>query len=224
MSDTSRPPPTRQPSAPPEGVPVGPADQARGTAQTYELFQQKQQKQQQQSPSPSPHHPASAAEALAAGEAVRRGLVDIQAAAAAAGDQQQQQQGGGGGGRATVTAAAQTIRRDEWWELHRIPCARDGLMAGIGGGAVTGAVRFIARSSIATAVQWSFGGFLIGAIAKWEYCRAQRRQEKAAMALLIETRERKQLEKKREMEEKAAEAARRRKEEEDKARRWYKFW
>lgn len=74
------------------------------------------------------------------------------------------------------------------------------------------------------AANWAFGAFLLGSIVQWEYCQAQRRKERAAMARVVEVIDRKQAEKKAQ----AAEAARLKRVSEEKAQQaqksWYKFW
>lgn len=74
------------------------------------------------------------------------------------------------------------------------------------------------------AANWAFGAFLLGSVIQWEYCQAQRRKERVAMARAVEIIDRKQAEKKAQ----AAEAARLRKEAAEKAQQaqksWYKFW
>ena len=65
---------------------------------------------------------------------------------------------------------------------------------------------------------------MLSSLVGWEYCQAQRRKEKMAIARVVEVMDRKAAEKKQKIEE----AARRKKEAEEKAkadaRRWYKFW
>ncbi|KAI1344491.1 hypothetical protein F5Y15DRAFT_411324 [Xylariaceae sp. FL0016] len=126
--------------------------------------------------------------------------------------------------KATVTEAFQTIKRDEWLNVHKIPCAREGFMTGIGSGAVLGMGRMVFGASIPKAANWGFGSFLIGCIVQWEYCQMQRRKEKAAMARVVEVIDRKQAEKKAQ----AEETARRKQEAIEKAKQaqksWYKFW
>ncbi|KAI1489937.1 hypothetical protein F5X96DRAFT_582211 [Biscogniauxia mediterranea] len=126
--------------------------------------------------------------------------------------------------RPTFTEGIQSIKSDDFLAVHKMPCAREGFLTGIGAGAVIGAGRFVLGAGIPKAANWAFGSFLLGSIIQWEYCQAQRMKERAAMARVVEVIDRKQAEKKAKM----AEALRIKEEEEEKARqankRWYKFW
>ncbi|KAI1136511.1 hypothetical protein F5Y05DRAFT_110592 [Hypoxylon sp. FL0543] len=127
----------------------------------------------------------------------------------------------------TITEGIRSIKPDDILNVHKIPCARQGLMTGIGAGAVVGMGRYIIGGRVPRAANWAFGAFFIGSIIQWEYCRAQRANEKAAMARVVEVIDRKQAEKKA----RDAEAARLKQEAEEKSRQeaatkksWYKFW
>ncbi|KAI0813708.1 hypothetical protein GGR55DRAFT_676642 [Xylaria sp. FL0064] len=128
--------------------------------------------------------------------------------------------------RPTIKDGFQSIKSDDFLKLHHIPCAREGLMTGIGAGAVIGTGRYFIGGRASKAANWAFGAFLLGSIVQWEYCQAQRRKERAAMARVVEVIDRKQAEKKAQ----AAEAARLKREaEQEKAQQqaqksWYKFW
>ncbi|KAI1108160.1 hypothetical protein F5Y14DRAFT_108225 [Nemania sp. NC0429] len=128
--------------------------------------------------------------------------------------------------RPTFKDGVQSIKSDDWTKIHHIPCAREGFMTGIGAGTVVGAGRYFVGAKVPKAANWACGAFVLGSVVQWEYCQAQRRKERAAMARVVEVIDRKQAEKKAE----AAEAARLRREaaEEEKARQarrsWYKLW
>lgn len=83
---------------------------------------------------------------------------------------------------------------------------------------------FFSAAKLFQALNWGVGGFVLSSLVGWEYCQAQRRKEKMAIARVVEVMDRKAAEKK----QKAEEAARRQKEAEEKAKadaqRWYKFW
>ncbi|KAI1398953.1 hypothetical protein F4819DRAFT_436959 [Hypoxylon fuscum] len=113
----------------------------------------------------------------------------------------------------SITEGFQSIKPDDIFKVHQIPCARQGLMTGIGAGAAMGMGRYFIGARIPKAANWAFGSFFLGSIIQWEYCRAQRNKERAAVARMVEIIDRKQAEKKAE-----AEAARFRKEAEEKAR------
>ncbi|KAI0427471.1 hypothetical protein F5Y09DRAFT_29785 [Xylaria sp. FL1042] len=126
--------------------------------------------------------------------------------------------------RPTIKEGFESIKSDDFLKIHHIPCAREGLMTGIGAGTVVGAGRYFTGARAPKAANWAFGAFLLGSIVQWEYCQAQRRKERAAMARVVEVMDRKQAEKAQ-----AAEAARLKREAEEKAQQqaqksWYKFW
>ncbi|KAK6834778.1 ribosomal protein YmL8 [Apiospora arundinis] len=131
----------------------------------------------------------------------------------------------GGNKRPTVSEGFKTIKKDDWFRIHQIPCAREGFMTGIVTGFVTGSGRLIAGGKLSKSLNWGVGGFLISSLVGWEYCQSMRRKEKAAMARVVEVIDRKKAEKMKQ----AEEAARKRKEaaekaKEEAAKRWYKFW
>ncbi|KAK7966841.1 uncharacterized protein PG986_001118 [Apiospora aurea] len=152
----------------------------------------------------------------------RDGSISTTAASASANAAPQTE--GTGNKRPTVSDGFKTIKRDDWFRIHQIPCAREGFMTGIVTGFVTGSGRLIAGGKLSKGLNWGVGGFLISSLVGWEYCQAMRRKEKAAMARVVEVMDRKKAEKMKQ----AEEAARKRKEAAEKAKaesaRWYKFW
>ncbi|KAI1761082.1 hypothetical protein GGR53DRAFT_469700 [Hypoxylon sp. FL1150] len=128
----------------------------------------------------------------------------------------------------SITEGIQSIKPNDFLNVHQIPCARQSLLTGIGAGAVVGMGRFVVGGRIPRAANWAFWSFFLGSIGQWEYCRAQRANEKANVARIVQVMDKKQAEKKAQ----AEEAARLRKEQaEEKARQeaaakksWYKFW
>ncbi|KAI2462901.1 hypothetical protein F4781DRAFT_161582 [Annulohypoxylon bovei var. microspora] len=125
--------------------------------------------------------------------------------------------------RHTVTEAFQSIKSDDFLSVHKIPCARQGLMTGIGAGAVVGAGRYITGGRIPKAANWAFGAFFISSAIQWEYCRAQRASEHASMARIVEIMDKKKAQEAAQ----AAEAARlkQEKERQEAAKKsWYKIW
>ncbi|KAI0397562.1 hypothetical protein F5Y17DRAFT_348584 [Xylariaceae sp. FL0594] len=126
----------------------------------------------------------------------------------------------------TLKDGFESIKREDFLKLHQIPCAREGLLTGIGAGAVTGVGRYLTGAKAPKAANWAFGAFLLGSIIQWEYCQAQRRKERAAMARAVEIMDQRKVEK---AQAAAAEAARLRKQREEEAlksqqKSWYKFW
>ncbi|KAI3331028.1 hypothetical protein F4824DRAFT_504439 [Ustulina deusta] len=126
--------------------------------------------------------------------------------------------------RPTFKEGFQSISSADFFKIHQIPCAREGLMTGIVAGTAVGMGRSFTGARAPKAANWAFGGFLLGSVIQWEYCQVQRRKERAAMARVVEVIDRKQAEKKA----RAAEAARLKREAEEKAQQaqksWYKFW
>ncbi|RYP07759.1 hypothetical protein DL765_009024 [Monosporascus sp. GIB2] len=130
--------------------------------------------------------------------------------------------------RPTLKEGLQSIKADDFLNVHKIPCARQGFLTGIGTGAVVGMGRYVFGARIPKAANWAFGAFLLGSVIQFEVCQAQRYQERAAMARVVEVIDRKQAEKKA----KAEEAARLRREAAEKKaageaaakKSWYTFW
>ncbi|KAL7619851.1 hypothetical protein AAE478_010396 [Parahypoxylon ruwenzoriense] len=127
----------------------------------------------------------------------------------------------------SIKEGIQSIKSDDFLSVHKIPCARQGFMTGIASGAVVGMGRYLKGGPVPKAANWAFGAFFIGCIAQWEYCRAQRSNERAAIARVVEVMDRKQAEKKAKAVEEARlkeEAAERARQEAVARRSWYKFW
>ncbi|KAI5863662.1 hypothetical protein GGS23DRAFT_596168 [Durotheca rogersii] len=136
----------------------------------------------------------------------------------------------------TIRDGIQSIKRDDFFGVHRIPCARQAFMTGIVAGTVAGFGRYLvgapanrrprgATARIPKAANWAFGTFFVASIGQWEYCRAQRASELVAMARVVEVIDRKQAEKKAEtarLQQEAAEKLER--EAAAKRKSWYKFW
>ncbi|CAK7214022.1 hypothetical protein SCUCBS95973_002001 [Sporothrix curviconia] len=136
--------------------------------------------------------------------------------------------------RASVSDAVKSIKASDFLTVYQVPCARQGFLTGIGGGAVVGALRYILGASVPRAANWAVGAFALGGIVSFEVCQAARRAEAAKMKRVVEVYDRKQADLQRQKAEKArhAAAAAARAEEsrrlEEAARRaarpWYKFW
>ncbi|CAK7241867.1 MAG: hypothetical protein STHCBS139747_003338 [Sporothrix thermara] len=148
--------------------------------------------------------------------------------------QQQQQQQTPSPQRASVSDAVKSIKASDFLTVYQVPCARQGFLTGIGGGAVVGALRYILGAGVPKAANWAVGAFALGGIVSFEVCQAARRAEAAKMKRVVEVYDRKQAELRQREAEKArhAAAAAARAEEtkrlEEAARRaarpWYKFW
>ncbi|KAL8674766.1 MAG: hypothetical protein Q9168_000850 [Polycauliona sp. 1 TL-2023] len=77
-----------------------------------------------------------------------------------------------------IVDALKTIRLQDFKEVHKKPCTREGFLAGIGAAFATGGVRAILGAPIFTACSWAVGAFAFGSFAMHEYCQGKRRQEK----------------------------------------------
>ncbi|KAI4594218.1 hypothetical protein KJ359_008493 [Pestalotiopsis sp. 9143b] len=127
--------------------------------------------------------------------------------------------------RPTISDGFKTIKKEDFLNVHQIPCARQGLMTGIGSGFVLGMVRYLTGARISKATNWAAASFMLGSVIQFEVCRYQREEERKSMARVVEVMDRKQAEKKA----KADEVARLREEARGKAKQaeqksWYKFW
>ncbi|KAL8725917.1 MAG: hypothetical protein Q9166_007045 [cf. Caloplaca sp. 2 TL-2023] len=77
-----------------------------------------------------------------------------------------------------IVDALKTIKLQDFKEVHKKPCTREGFLTGIGAAFATGGVRAILGAPIFTACSWAVGAFVFGSFAMHEYCQKKRRQEK----------------------------------------------
>ncbi|KAK9781636.1 hypothetical protein SCAR479_01507 [Seiridium cardinale] len=127
--------------------------------------------------------------------------------------------------RPTISDGIKTIKSEDFLKVHEIPCARQGLMTGIGAGFVVGFGRYLTGARIPKAANWAAASFMLGSVIQFEVCQYQREAERKAMARAVEIIDRKQAEKKTKADEVArlrAEAIEKAKQAEQKS--WYKFW
>lgn len=89
---------------------------------------------------------------------------------------------------AEVKNQLKSISMDEFHisNLVTIPCFRDAGLAGFSCFFVFSSVLFFYHSSLRKAVNWGFGGLLLGSIFGWEHCNNQRRQSQLAVRLAQE--------------------------------------
>ncbi|KAK4462107.1 hypothetical protein QBC42DRAFT_328073 [Cladorrhinum samala] len=85
-----------------------------------------------------------------------------------------------------ILSAAQTIKPSDFLTFHQAPCARSGLLTGIGSGAALGVVRWLVGAPIPKAANWAVGAGVLGAIGQYEYCQFRRRQEKEKVKRVVE--------------------------------------
>ncbi|KAK3377105.1 hypothetical protein B0T24DRAFT_620467 [Lasiosphaeria ovina] len=131
---------------------------------------------------------------------------------------------------ASIADAVKTIKPADLLTVHHRPCARDGFLTGIGGGAAVGMVRWVMGMPVPRAANWAVGAGVAAATLQFEYCQYRRRQEREKMKRVVEVYDRRQTEVR------AAEeaAAKQRQLQEDKtvadaapksgAKSWYRFW
>ncbi|KAL2020315.1 hypothetical protein VTK56DRAFT_8543 [Thermocarpiscus australiensis] len=128
----------------------------------------------------------------------------------------------------TITEAVQTIKPSDFLTFHQAPCARTGLLTGIGAGAAMGALRWITGLPVPRAANWAVGTGALAAAGQYEYCQFRRRQEREKMRRVVEVYGRQQAAQRAAAEERRAreEKARLEEEEEKKRRRqsWWRFW
>ncbi|KAI4089880.1 MAG: hypothetical protein LQ348_001719 [Seirophora lacunosa] len=77
--------------------------------------------------------------------------------------------------------ALKSIQLEDFKEVHKKPCTREGFLTGIGAGFGIGGVRAILGAPIFTACSWAVGAFVFGSFAMHEYCQQKRRTEKAGI-------------------------------------------
>ncbi|KAK0609918.1 hypothetical protein B0T17DRAFT_501136, partial [Bombardia bombarda] len=130
----------------------------------------------------------------------------------------------------SLTEVVQTIKPADFLTVHQTPCARQGFLTGIGGGAAVGALRWVMGMPIPRAANWGVGVGALSALVQYEYCQYLRRQEREKMKRVVEVYDRKQAES-RAQEEEMRRRERRRIAEAEAAERerragrgWWRFW
>ncbi|KAK3385311.1 hypothetical protein B0H63DRAFT_472709 [Podospora didyma] len=127
----------------------------------------------------------------------------------------------------------QTIKPADFLAVHTTPCARNGFLTGIGGGAAVGMLRWVMGMPVPRAANWAVGAGAFAAIVQYEWCQSLRRGEQAKMKRIVEVYKGQQNAEKRAAEKRSAEQAealaKQVMEEQVEARRksqrsWYKFW
>jgi len=129
------------------------------------------------------------------------------------------------GAQPTISEAVGMIKPEDFTNVANTPCARNGLLTGIGTGFGAGGLRFILGAGIPKATNWAAGFFILGSAASYEYCQYKRRCEKRDMKRHVEVINQSRKEQARKLAE--AKWEEKRKEEERMASQkkpWYKFW
>ncbi|KAJ2772737.1 hypothetical protein IWQ57_001637 [Coemansia nantahalensis] len=70
--------------------------------------------------------------------------------------------------------------------LNTEPCAREGLLYGLGAGIGAGVLGFFKRGRVLSAGNWGVAGFLVVAVAAKQLCHFQRAHEHAKLQTIIE--------------------------------------
>ncbi|KAK3306022.1 uncharacterized protein B0T15DRAFT_216302 [Chaetomium strumarium] len=130
----------------------------------------------------------------------------------------------------TLADAAATIKPSDFLTFHQAPCARTGLLTGIGAGAAVGVLRWIQGKPIPKAANWAVGAGVLASLGQYEYCQFQRYQERAKVRRVVEVyaaqqaRERKERAEQQEEEERRRRREREEEEERRRRRAWWRFW
>ncbi|KAL8683052.1 MAG: hypothetical protein Q9186_000962 [Xanthomendoza sp. 1 TL-2023] len=74
-----------------------------------------------------------------------------------------------------IVDALKTIKLEDFKEVHKKPCTREGFLTGIGAAFATGGVQAILGGL------WAVGAFAFGSFAMHEYCQRKRKIEKEGM-------------------------------------------
>ncbi|KAL8813164.1 MAG: hypothetical protein Q9200_000467 [Gallowayella weberi] len=97
-----------------------------------------------------------------------------------------------------IVDALKSIKLEDFKEVHKKPCTREGFLTGLGAAFATGGVRVIfgglyawprlslrsmltEPAPIFTACSWAVGAFAFGSFAMHEYCQRNRKRERAGM-------------------------------------------
>ncbi|KAJ1919316.1 hypothetical protein H4219_002078 [Mycoemilia scoparia] len=87
--------------------------------------------------------------------------------------------------RPTFSESFRNQSIDGFKNVAKLPCAREGLMYGIGTGFVAGVLRFIQKGNVMSAGNWAVGTFVAVAIIGKEACHFQRRHQHAKIATAL---------------------------------------
>ncbi|KAK4073928.1 hypothetical protein Trihar35433_3402 [Trichoderma harzianum] len=154
------------------------------------------------------------------------------------------------GSRSAFAEAVSMIKKDDFTNVANTPCARQGLLTGIGVGAGLGGLKFVIQGifhpehllilhikcqfwwltlslsigNAAKSANWAVGFFLLGSIASYEYCQYQRRAEKIQMKRHIEVVTQNRKEQAKKLAEERREQLRIEEEQRARNKAWYKFW
>ncbi|TQS37394.1 hypothetical protein Golomagni_02134 [Golovinomyces magnicellulatus] len=91
--------------------------------------------------------------------------------------------------------AIRTVRLQDFQQVYMYPCAKDGLLVGIGSAFGIGGIRAVFGAPIPKAANWAVGTFAVAAIASYEICQAKRSYEKTQIKKVVEIMDKKKEEK-----------------------------
>ncbi|KAG5980891.1 hypothetical protein E4U55_003532 [Claviceps digitariae] len=126
--------------------------------------------------------------------------------------------------RPTISEAVGMIKSEDFTNVHKKPCTRQGFMTGIAAGAGIGGLNFILRGNAVKASHWAVGIFILGSTISHEYCQFLRRAEHIQLKRSIEIVAQGKKEMARKAEEEKKEQLRLEREKAASQRPWYKFW
>ncbi|KAL2752066.1 hypothetical protein ACRALDRAFT_2030303 [Sodiomyces alcalophilus JCM 7366] len=126
----------------------------------------------------------------------------------------------------TIRDAVKTIKAEDFLNVGKVPCARNGYIYGIMIGGLVGGFKFIMKAPVPKVANWAVGSTIAGAAASFEWCQYRRRQERVRMQRAVEVFQHSMKEKQREAEAKRLEQeeAAKKEAEATKQRSWYTLW
>ncbi|KAG6060931.1 hypothetical protein E4U32_003191 [Claviceps aff. humidiphila group G2b] len=79
-----------------------------------------------------------------------------------------------------------SIKKDDFSDVFKTPCARQGALTGIAVGAGAGGLRFVLRADAVKSANMAVGVFVLGSLVSYEYCQYLRRVERKNVQRTIE--------------------------------------
>ncbi|KAG6193423.1 hypothetical protein E4U46_001882 [Claviceps purpurea] len=79
-----------------------------------------------------------------------------------------------------------SLKKDDFTDLYKTPCARQGTLTGIAVGAGAGGLRFVLKADAVKAANMAVGVFVLGSVLSYEYCQYLRRVERKNVQRTIE--------------------------------------
>ncbi|TIB73915.1 hypothetical protein E3Q22_03101 [Wallemia mellicola] len=82
--------------------------------------------------------------------------------------------------------AFEMISLDDVNRIENVPCMRNALLYGIGGGMAFGAIHFISTRRIKSSWNWTFASAMVVMVGTWQHCRSRRTEEMDKMRQITE--------------------------------------